>query len=139
MSGTSVPSWEVIPITKTLQNANEKVIVETDMTSSTGKAMSNITNNMNQSNENSKYDTVNAGEIKALNGGKKNEKRVSIKYKNEKKVYKVENEDEAIREYMKEKNIKNDRMVVVYGGSKKNGDMYHLKSGQGMSYRKLYE
>jgi hypothetical protein len=42
---------------------------------------------MNQSNENSKYDTVNVGEIKALNGGKKNEKRVSIKYKNEKKVY----------------------------------------------------
>ena len=56
MSGTSVPSWEVIPITKTLQNANEKVIVETDMTSSTGKAMSNITKTMNQSNENSKYD-----------------------------------------------------------------------------------
>ncbi len=139
MSGTSVPSWEVIPITKTLQNQTEKVIVETDMTSSTGKAMTDIKTNMNQSNENSKYDTVNVGEIKPLNGGKKNEKRVSIKYKNEKKVYKVGNEEEAIREYMREKNLKNDRMVLVYGGNRKKGDMYHLKSGQNMSYRKLYE
>lgn len=142
-----VPSWEVTPITKTFQNMSSKIILQTDVNTPAGKNMSEIQNQMNQSMEDRKYDNIQSMKVKPIQGGMKNKKKNEkknkyvIEFRNQKYTYDVDdkmNEEDVIKIFMKEKNIKNDHLISILNKKSKEKNMYHLKSTKRHNIRKLY-
>ena len=73
MSNVNKNPWDVIPITQTMNT--QKVILQSDPNSASGKTMIDVQKNINQINENTKYDNIQNVEIKSLGGGNRKRKQ----------------------------------------------------------------
>ncbi len=141
-TGTSTQPWEVIPITRTFQNDQTKIIIQNDPTSNTGKTSSDIQQNMNQANENTKYDTINPDTVKPLTGGKKRNE-YEIEFRNKKYGYMLDYDDEneelrVLERFMNQKKFKCDHMVKLVNKTLKTENLYHIKNTKTNRIRKLY-
>jgi len=142
-SSSSTQPWEVIPITRTFQNNQTKIIIQNDPTSNTGKTSSDIQQNMNQSTENTKYDTINPNSVKPLTGGKKKKNEYEIEFRNKKYKYMLEYEDEneelrVLETFMNQKKFKCDHMIKLMNKTLKTENLYHIKNTKTNRIRKLY-
>lgn len=140
-SPSSLADYDFIPLPLQNQNNNQKIIVQIDPNSDSGKNLNNIQNNMAQNNANTQYDTIKTTDIKPLNGGKKINVDYTIEYKNKKfKIYQNEklSEEKMIKEFMKKQNIKNDQFLSCFDHHTKKKNLYHIKNTKKLQIRKLY-
>ncbi len=115
-------SWEVIPITKQMNTNGQSIIIQTDPTSQSGKSTNDINQNIQQSQENSKYDNVQGMNVKPLNGGKRERKNMfSLYFKG--KEYKYEGEKgmkakDVVTNFVEKRNLKRECLVRVKENNK---------------------
>ncbi len=144
-SSTNLSDYDFIPLPLQQTQTNQKIVIQPDPNSPGGKNMSNIQQNMAQSNANTQFDTVNTN-VKPLNGGKKNKNKINkytIEFKNKKFIVKdlnmkKESSDKIIKNFLKEQNFKNDHLISFYDHQTKNKSLYHVKDTKNIKIRKLY-
>ena len=132
-------SWQVIPITKQMgQTAN--VIVKTD-------GPNQAAQNVNQIQENQKYDTVNQMNVKPLGGGgKKNVLEYMLFYKDKSWLYQMDGkmkekdaEESIVEDFMNKKNMKTEYLLKIRNLKKQKDTLYVVRQTQRNRIRKLYD
>jgi hypothetical protein len=154
MSNVNKNPWDVIPITQTMNT--QKVILQSDPNSASGKTMIDVQKNINQINENTKYDNIQNVEIKPLGGGnrkrkqkmtqnitsKNNSKTYVVEYKNKKKEIQVHtnvNEIDGLEMFLKKNHFQKDILVKIWEKGKANQkELYHIKNTLRNRIQKLY-
>lgn len=138
MSNKTEP-WQVIPITKQMgQTAN--IIVQSNTNNQE-------TQNINQIQENQKYDTVNKMDVKPLGGGgKKNGLEYMLFYKDKSWLYQMDGkmkekdaEESIVEDFMKKKNIKTEYLLKIRNLKKQKDSLYVVRQTQRNRIRKLYD
>lgn len=138
MSTTKEP-WQVIPITKQMgQTAN--IIVKTD-------GPNQAAQNVDQIQENQKFDTVNQMDVKPLGGGgKKRGEEYMLFYKDKSWLYKMNDkmkekdaEESIVSDFMKKKNIKTEYLLKIRNLKKQKDSLYVVRQTQRNRIRKLYD
>ena len=146
MSTISKEPWQVIPITKQMGQGTN-VLVQTDTTSSEGKTGVSITQNVNQIQENQKFDTADKIEVKPLNGGglKKSKNEYMLFYKDKSWLYKNNNgmnqkdiEISIVEDFMKKKNKNTEYMLKIRNLKNHKDTFYVVRQTQRNRIRKLY-
>jgi hypothetical protein len=154
ISNVNKNPWDVIPITQTMNT--QKVILQSDPNSASGKTMIDVQKNINQINENTKYDNIQNVEIKPLGGGnrkrkqkmtqnitsKNNSKTYVVEYKNKKKEIQVHtnvNEIDGLEMFLKKNRFQKDILVKIWEKGKANQkELYHIKNTLRNRIQKLY-
>jgi hypothetical protein len=148
MSTVSKETWQVIPITKQMGQTTN-VVVQTDTTSSEGKTGVSITQNVNQIQENQKFDTANQIEVKSLNGGgSKKSQQYMLFYKDKSWLYQKKSdkgmnqtdlEMSIVKDFMEKKNKKTEYLLKIRNIKKQKDTFYVVRPTQHHRIRKLYD
>jgi hypothetical protein len=150
MSNLNKNPWDVTPITQSINT--QKIILQSDPNSASGKTMIDVQKNINQINENTKYDNIQNLEIKPLGGGNRkrqmkqtnrdNHKTYYIEYKNKKheiRMDKDKNEIDSLELFIKKNRFQKDILVSIWEKGKSNKkELYHIKNTSRNRIHKLY-
>lgn len=150
MSNSNKNPWDVTPITQSINT--QKIILQSDPNSASGKTMIDVQKNINQINENTKYDNIQNLEIKPLGGGNRkrqmkqtnrnNHKTYYIEYKNKKHeihIDKNKNEMDSLELFIKKNRFQKDILVSIWEKGKSNKkELYHIKNTLRNRIHKLY-
>ena len=109
-------------------NEGKPVVIQPNPESSTSGVLDNISQQQNQLNENSKYDTIDSG---TKTGGSLNYHKYNINFKNKNYIIYDKDEESAIKNVLNKKIYKNENLLSI------NKKIYIIKNTKYNNIRKI--